>query len=163
MKKNPISCYYISMKNLKEEMIFTSINLPNWQLARIAAIQKQIKDQNIYSIIEYCVNVYLKSNKIKPEREKAHQYNTSPSKYEKISVYWEIDFYNKLRMKAHHNRMSASLIIHLALLACLLKMLTKTASETKIDFCRYQNIIAKISPFSVSILETMLLFPSPDS
>ena len=162
MKKNPISCYYLYMKNLNEDMIFTSVNLPNWQLSRIFAICNQIKGQNLYSIIEYCTQRYLSLRTLQVKRNQAHQYNKSPAKYSKISVYWEIEFYNKLRMQAHHSRMSASLLIHLALLAFLCEMSEKNSLENIDDFCRYQNQILEITASTLSIMEKLYFLSSPD-
>ena len=163
MKKNPVSCYYIYMKEIQDEMIFTSISLPNWQLARISAILRRTQGQTIYSIIEYCVLKYLSKNLFKVARDQAHQYNKSPSKYEKISVYWKVDFYNKIRMKAHHSRMSASLIIHQALLACLVELLKESDTEEIADFISYQNIIFKLTTSTVRIMENMSFLHPPDS
>ena len=146
------------IKNAKDEMIYTSINLPNWQLARIFCVIRKISGENIYSIIEFCVNRYLECRHFTVTRERAHMYNKSPSKYEKISVYWDIEFYNKLRMRAHHGRMSASLLIHLALLDCLMEILKD--QPTKI--ISYQNIIVELNSSVVRILEKIEFLDPPE-
>lgn len=50
-----------------------------------------------------------------PERNILTRYNRGKGEFAIISVYWSIDFYNKIRMLAHRLRISASMLIFLLL------------------------------------------------
>jgi len=151
------------MRNNKKQMIFTSFSIPNWQIHRLEGILPKILDQTLYSLIEYCVNKYIETQKFKMPRSHAAQYNKSPSKYEKISVYWDVDFYNRIRMKAHHDRISASLLIHLALLIYLVDSLKNSREKNLLEFCSYQNFIVNSNNSTISIIEKLLYLHPPDN
>lgn len=103
-ERNTIFCYYLYMN-----VIYTSISLPESVKARLKcyiAESKLFLDQYLLKRLD-TVGGLVQARK----KNRARCYNRSEEEFEKMSVYWSEELYNRLHFVAYHLRISVSLLI----------------------------------------------------
>jgi len=95
----------------KTETIHTSIAMPKNSLGQWHEHEKKLIAQ-LDRYLRWC-------RKGTPRRDRARIYNHEGEMKEKVSVYWELDVYNKLHSVAFNLRLSVSHLLYLMLMKFL--------------------------------------------
>ena len=93
------------------ETIHTSISMPKNFLGQWATHEKKLIAQ-LDRYLRWCRNGT-------PRRDRARIYNHEGEMKEKVSVYWELEVYNKLHSVAFNLRLSVSHLLYLMLIKLL--------------------------------------------
>lgn len=91
---------------MKQKKIHTSIMLPEDIIRKIKRSRSRRK---LWRHVSAAMNAQFKKAKL--TRQRSRKYNKSSVKLKKMSVYWDVEFYNRVWMLSHILRISVSFLI----------------------------------------------------